>query len=195
VHRTRITIEQLILLIRLDAFRFTGGDKKKLLWDAHMLLGKALPPPSMHQLFATPAKHFELPVLVHQTIEDAFDEMELLGFPVTMSAFDMLKTSFRGEVKAKEIVHHIGKKVRMVGNLVTIKYVTTVRRDMMNFGTFLDDEGNFFDTVHFAQSLSRYPFRGRGVYLILGKVVEEFGFPSVEVEKLARLETVGDPRY
>jgi DNA polymerase-3 subunit alpha len=83
----------------------------------------------------------------------------------------------------------------MVGNLVTIKYVTTVRKDMMNCGTFLDDEGNFFDTVHFAQSLNRYPFRGRGVYLILGKVVEEFGFPSVEVEKLARLEMKSDPRY
>ncbi len=195
VTRTRITMEQLILLIRLDAFRFTGIDKKQLLWDAHMLLGKSTPPPAMQQLFATPAKHFELPVLVHQTVEDAFDEMELLGFPVTLSVFDLLKTSFRGDVKAKELIHHVGKMVRMVGNLVTIKYVTTVRNDMMNFGTFLDDEGNFFDTTHFAPSLSRYPFKGRGVYLILGKVVEEFGFPSVEVEKLARLETVPDPRY
>jgi DNA-directed DNA polymerase III PolC len=195
VNRTRITIEQLILLIRLDAFRFTGTDKKQLLWDAHMILGKSTPPASMQQLFTTPSKHFELPVLVHQTVEDAFDEMELLGFPVTLSGFDLLKTTFRGEIKAKELVHHIGKKVRMVGNLVTIKYVTTVRHDMMNFGTFLDDEGNFFDTVHFADSLNRYPFKGRGVYLILGKVVEEFGFPSLEVEKLARLETVSDPRY
>ena len=60
---------------------------------------------------------------------------------------------------------------------------------------FLDDEGNFFDTVHFSDSLNRYPFRGKGVYLILGKVVEEFGFPSVEVQKLARLEYRADPRY
>ena len=195
IARTRITIEQLILLVRLDAFRFTGIDKKQLLWDAHMLLGKTTPPASMQQLFSTPARHFELPVLVHQSLEDAYDEMELLGFPVTLSAFDLLKTDFRGEVKAKELVHHIGKKVRMVGNLVTIKYVTTVRRDMMNFGTFLDDEGNFFDTTHFSDSLNRYPFRGKGIYLILGKVVEEFGFPSLEVEKLARLEYKPDPRY
>ncbi len=195
VTRTRITIEQLILLVRLDAFRFTGTDKKQLLWEAHMLLGKTTPPPSMQQLFATPAKTFELPVLIHQTVEDAFDEIELLGFPVTLSAFDLLKTSFRGDVKAKELIHHVGKKVRLVGNLVTIKYVTTVKRDTMNFGTFLDDEGNFFDTTHFAPSLNRYPFKGRGLYLILGKVVEEFGFPSVEVEKMARLEMTGDPRY
>jgi len=44
-------------------------------------------------------------------------------------------------------------------------------------------------------SLSRYPFRGIGVYLILGKVVEEFDFPSIEVEKMAKLEMVSDPRY
>ena len=78
---------------------------------------------------------------------------------------------------------------------MTIKYVTTVKRDMMNFGTFLDHEGNFFDTTHFSYSLNRFPFRGKGVYLILGKVVAEFGFPSVEVEKMAKLEMEPDPRY
>jgi error-prone DNA polymerase len=65
----------------------------------------------------------------------------------------------------------------------------------MHFGTFLDYEGEFFDTVHFPASLKQYPFRGPGIYLILGKVVEEFGFPSVEVEKMAKLPVKSDPRY
>jgi hypothetical protein len=30
-------------------------------------------------------------------LEDAWDETELLGFPVTMSRFDMLQTSYRGK--------------------------------------------------------------------------------------------------
>jgi DNA polymerase-3 subunit alpha len=33
------------------------------------------------------------------------------------------------------------------------------------------------------------------VYLILGKVVEEFGFPMIEVEKMAKLPLVKDERY
>jgi DNA polymerase-3 subunit alpha len=33
-----------------------------------------------------------------------------------------------------------------------------------------------------------------GVYLILGKVVEEFGFPSIEVDKMALLPVNADPR-
>lgn len=57
----------------------------------------------------------------------------------------------------------------------------------MNFGTFTDVQGEFFDSVHFPPSLISYPFRGDGIYLVLGKVVEEFGFPGIEVEKMARM--------
>jgi error-prone DNA polymerase len=96
---------------------------------------------------------------------------------------------------APEMVGNIGKKVRMVGNLVCTKYVRTVRGEIMQFGTFLDAESNFFDTVHFPPSLKNYPFKGMGVYLILGKITEEFGFASLEVEKLAKLPFQSDPRY
>lgn len=65
----------------------------------------------------------------------------------------------------------------------------------MNFGCFIDPAGNFFDTTHFPQSLKNYPFKGAGTYLILGKVVEEFGYASIEVEKLARLPVRPDKRY
>jgi DNA polymerase-3 subunit alpha len=65
----------------------------------------------------------------------------------------------------------------------------------MHFGAFLDVEGEFFDTVHFPNSLKDYPFRGYGVYLILGKITEEMGFPSLTVEKMAKLPVKEDPRY
>jgi DNA polymerase-3 subunit alpha len=65
----------------------------------------------------------------------------------------------------------------------------------MNFGCFIDSEGNFFDTTHFSQSLKDYPFRGSGTYIILGKVTEESGFPSLEAEKLAKLPVKSDKRY
>jgi len=35
----------------------------------------------------------------------------------------------------------------------------------------------------------------RGTYLLLGKIVEEFGFPSLEVEKMAKLPVKPDQRY
>ena len=63
----------------------------------------------------------------------------------------------------------------------------------MWFGTFLDANGEFFDTTHFPNSTPLYPFKGAGCYLIMGKVVEDFGFPSIEVVKFAKLEIVGNP--
>jgi DNA polymerase-3 subunit alpha len=64
----------------------------------------------------------------------------------------------------------------------------------MHFATFIDADGEFFDTVHFPQVLKQWPFTGNGVYLILGKIVSEFGQPSVEVEKMAALPLQADPR-
>ena len=183
--RTGAGLEQLIILIRAGAFRFTGIPKAQLLWKAHLLAGKK--PQETPSLFAVQTKAFKLPQPDSHPLQDAYDEMELLGFTVSISPFDMLKTSFRGEVMAKEMLHHVGHTRRMTGQLVAIKYVRTVKKEVMHFGCFLDAEGNFFDTVHFPQVAREWPFRGNGVYLLKGTITEEFGFPSMTVEKMAKL--------
>jgi DNA polymerase-3 subunit alpha len=195
ISRVPAGIEQLVILIRIDAFRFTGKSKKELLWKAHMLLGKSTPPSEQGILFKQPNKDFKLPPLEQCDIEDAFDEMELLGFPVKKTLFDLLETNFRGEIMASDMINFVGKKVRMLGNLVTIKNVRTVKHEWMHFGTFLDVKGEFFDSVNFPNSLKKYGFKGSGVYLILGQVTEEFGFPSITVEKMAKMPLRKDPRY
>lgn len=187
--------EQMVILIRINALRFTGKTKKELLWEAHMYTGKTRKETKALELFGIKKREFRLPVLVESEIEDAYDEIELLGFPVTLSYFDLLQTKFRGEIMARDLVNNIGAEVKMVGNLAALKNVYTVNRNYMHFGAFLDSEGEFFDTVNFPNSLKKYPFRGYGVYLILGKVVEEFGFPSLEVKKMAKLPLQPDPRY
>ncbi len=194
IKRIPIGIEQLITLIRIDAFRFTGKNKRQLLWEAHMLINKNEVISNTSELFEIAKSEYKLPTLEHNQIEDVYDEIELLGFPVTMTYFDLLKTDFRGECMANDLMNNVGKKIRMVGSFVTTKAVRTKYGDMMAFGTFLDVEGKFFDTTHFPPSLKQYPFTGSGVYLILGKVVEEFGFPGLEVEKMVRLPIKGDTR-
>lgn len=194
IERVHPPMEQLILLIRIGALRFTGLGKQQLLWEAHMMSGKKQPEPAA-ALFKQPVRHFNLPALVHNPLEDAYDEIELIDFPVTMSYFDMLKTDFRGQIAACDLQHSVGQTVKMLGVLVTIKYVRTIKKEIMHFGTFLDHTGEFFDTVHFPDIARAYPFKGRGVYLLLGRVVEEFGFPSVEVTRMAKLPLMVDPRY
>lgn len=208
VGRVPVTLDQLILLIRAGAFRFTGKEKAALLWEAHMLLGKGSASannsvsvggdaPAGVQLSVinrVPGAAFRLPRLEYNLLEDVYDEIELLGFPITYSYFDLLNTSFRGDILAHEMAGRVGKTVRMLGLLVTIKYVRTVKREWMHFGTFIDVNGRFFDTVHFPKVVNEFPFRGDGVYLLKGKIAEEFGFPSMNVEKMAKMPLRADPR-
>ncbi len=194
IRRVTPGIEQMLLLVRINAFRFTGKLKSQLLWEAHLLQKTNRYIPKTQLLFNSERKEFRLPELVYNSLEDAYDEIEILGFPVTRDYFSMLQTKFRGEIIAADLDNYIGRRVRMVGLLVTVKYVKTVKKELMHFGTFLDNKGEMFDTTHFPDSLRNYPFRGAGVYLILGKVVTEFGYASVEVEKMAKLGLMGDPR-
>ena len=65
----------------------------------------------------------------------------------------------------------------------------------MHFGTFLDRDGDFLDTVHFPPIVAKYPFRGKGIYKITGKVMIEFDCVTIEVSHLERLAIIEDPRY
>ncbi len=193
VKRTEVSLEQAVILIRCGALRFTHKNKKALLWEVHMLLGQKGKPSNHTELFQVQAKHYTLPDLVNTTLEDAYHELELLGFPLTLSMFDLLKTSYRGDIHTKDLIQYVGQNVKMVGLYVCDKTVHTKNNKKMWFGTFLDAEGNFFDTTHFPNNTSIYPFRGAGCYLILGKVVEDFGCPSIEIQKFAKLEIQANP--
>ncbi len=65
----------------------------------------------------------------------------------------------------------------------------------MQFGNFLDHTGHFIDTVHFPQITIQYPFRGRGIYLLKGVVMEEFDCIHININQMDFLPIVEDPRY
>lgn len=187
-------LEQVIVLVRCGAFRFTGTSKKELLWEAHILLNCAKYEKDSNLLFESMSRKPVLPKLDYSIIEDQYDEIELIGFPVSGSMFDLARTEFRGDTSALELKHFEGQTVRMVGDFVCDKYVRTKNGKVMKFGTFLDVNGHFFDTVHFPPSLEKWPLNGNGIYLVMGKVVLDFGYPAIEVHKIARLPLRPDPR-
>ncbi len=198
MERLRPKMEQMVILVRGGAFAFTGKPKPTLLWEAHAYNGKMSSYRNkfhgMRGLVQEALPDYQLPAMSSRPIEDAYDEIELFGFPVTLTWFDMLKTGFRGEILAKDMMQNIGKNHRMLGHLVSLKYVKTCNGDLMHFANFLDASGNVFDATVFPNVLKTYPFQGNGTYLMLGKIVEEFGHPSIEVQKLAKLEIQSDPR-
>ena len=79
--------------------------------------------------------------------------------------------------------------------MVTTKNTGTSNGKRMCFGTFLDRDGDFIDTVHFPPSAAKFPFRGKGIYKITGKVLEDFDCINIEVISMYRLAVIEDPRY
>ncbi|ELR73141.1 DNA polymerase III alpha subunit [Fulvivirga imtechensis AK7] len=201
--RVFISLEQLSLLIRAGGFRFTGKSKKELLWQAHMMLGQTKRSNPVSSLFDAPVKEITLPKLYTYQFEDAFEEMELFGFPLC-DPFLLLKEkvipaieTFRPATveRVADLKNHLNEEVVIYGYLVAIKNTSTSKGDRMYFGTFLDRAGHFIDTVHFPPVAAKYHFRGKGIYKITGKVVVEFGFYTIEVTAMEKLPYIDDPRY
>lgn len=191
VRRVHISPTQLEILIRIGAFRFTGLKKSALLWEKSRVL-RADSGLGANLLFEDEADNYHLPELEEGPYDQAHDELDLLGFPLC-SPFDLLSGEARnGEpcLLARDMADHVHKIVIMHGYYVCRKDTRTIKGDLMHFGTWLDREGRFFDTVHFpaTRTGNKTAFRPvRGVYRIRGRLVSDFGFVSLEVLAMERL--------
>jgi DNA polymerase-3 subunit alpha len=190
VHRVSLGLEQAVLLIRVGAFRHLGVEKKPLLWEAHARFqGKAAPVVAMEMFGDEVSDLAVLPELIHDPAEDAFDQWEILGFPLC-SPYDLVSDLPQTLLNA-DFAYDRGD---ILGYLVTLKPTRTKSGDRMYFGYFVDVRGEFFDTVHFPADLKKYSFRGNGVYWMQGVVMEEFGHRTLRVQQLRKLGWRVDPR-
>ncbi|UVD78968.1 DNA polymerase III subunit alpha [Myroides albus] len=191
--RVDIGIESLQKLIFIGAFHSFGKQKNELLIQARLLFAHPKQPQTL-TLLQEPIQEYNFPVLERSVYEDAFDEIELLGFSISCTPFDLLKTKFRGDVMVQDLMKHHKTTVRMLAYLIARKHVPT-SKGTMYFGTWIDCNGDYFDTIHFPYSLQQYPFQGGGCYLLLGRVEVEYHFPSIQIVKMAKMPFINDPRY
>lgn len=194
IDRVPIGIEQTAILIRIDAFRFTGKNKRELLWEAHFKLNKEKKKYQQEALFKPAHKHFDIPKLENSYFEDAFDQLELLGFPLC-HPFELIKEQPQNKLFARDFHKYVNQTITIWGYLIHVKKTNTSRGEAMSFGCFLDQDGYFFDATLFPIIAAQYRFRGRGVYAVTGRVDEEFGFRSIEVESMRKIDMMTDPRY
>ncbi|AWX43601.1 DNA-directed DNA polymerase [Flagellimonas maritima] len=194
IERVPLGIEQLDILIRIDTFKCLGKEKRSLLWQAHYAYNNMTVHREQQPLFKVQHRHFTLPKFTVTDLENAFDQMELLKFTLC-DPFLLLEKPPTNKLLSMNLASHLDKEVMIYGYLVTAKNTSTHKGDAMYFGTFLDQAGEWIDTVHFPPVAKSYPFRGKGIYRITGKVVSEFGFLSIEVAKQERMAYIPDPRY
>lgn len=193
IERVPISLEQITLLIRINAFRFTGKNKRTLLWEAHLRIDKT-ETLKVKSLFQTQQKHIRIPSLQCCEKSNAFDQIELLGFSLFPPELLLKENTLQGTLQ-NSLKNFIGKNTTLKLNLITIKRAVTSKGEHMFFGAFLDEKNQWVDTVHFPPVANAYPFRGLGMYQVTGKVVQEFGFISIEVSTMNKLSMIEDPRY
>ena len=199
--RVKISLDQSVLIARAGALRFTGLGKKELMWQLHFRLGKTKTTSPDQKLFESNRADAKLPKLEHHWLEDAYDELELIGFPLC-NPFDLIEGRSINdeimtndvEIQAADFNSYIGKTITTIGYKVTLKPTSTSKGESMFFGTFLDRSGHFIDTVHFPPVARSYPVSGWGLFHITGNVMEEFGAITIEVTKIYKLKLLTDPR-
>jgi DNA polymerase-3 subunit alpha len=195
-------LEQMILLIRVGALESFGIAKKELLWHAHMRLNKVPQDVMQTSMFRTESKVYQLPELEHHRLEDAYDQLELLGFPLG-SPFEWMAPDAVQSivdlgvpiVTAEQLSERLGQDVVVLGYRVTLKPTTTASGKPMYFGTFLDINGDFIDTVHFPVAAEKFSIQGWGIFWLRGKVSEEFDVITLEVISAGRVRLLPDPRH
>src|SRR5690554_339711 len=179
------TLENLLSLIKVEAFRNLEANKLNLKWEAHLFYKKASKTKQQHALFEIESKEYELPEFEETITELANEELELLGFSLR-NPFSLLQQPILEDklIPIHDLHKYEKQFITLYGYLVSVKYVKTKNGKRMNFGTFQDYWGETFDTVHFPQSIQQFPFYGRGVYQLFGKVVNDFDYYSLEVIRM-----------
>ncbi len=214
LHRVPLHVEQARILVRVGALRFTGRSKPHLLWDLALLHHGASDASRDGDLFITKVEELRLPELLHYPLADAYDELDLLGFPLCdpftlvnaaagheprASGLSPAQPVARGPqpetILARQMSSCVGKKVQMFGYMIHVKATRTHSDQDMTFGSFIDTAGDLWDSTQFPDTAARFPFRGRGVYRLTGYVEEEFGHFSLRTQFMEKLPWRPDPRY
>ncbi|MEZ4828765.1 MAG: DNA polymerase III subunit alpha [Bacteroidia bacterium] len=193
VQRVPVSQEQMEILIRAGAFQFTGKSKYTLLWEMdYQLRHQKIRQPDV--LFVPVGESFSVPDLPVSLVEDAWDEMELLGFPLC-SPFELaVPRNENTPLLSRQFAGYLHQEVEIMGYYVCAKTTRTIRGELMMFANFLDSEGRFFDATLFPEVAKKSALTGRGLYLMRGKVVEEFGHYSLEITTISKYLYQPDPR-
>jgi len=186
IERLHPDISQLNLLIRINAFRCTGKNKKELMWEANFLQKKNKGRVDMPMLFKEAPVKFFLPQLIQAPLDDALDEVELLHFPLR-NPFELAADNPSQFITVDQFSAHIGKEVTVMGYLVTVKQSTTKHGDQMIFGTFYDHKIQWLDTIHWPGVLKNNPVSGRGFYALTGKLMVSYGKYNLEITSSRKL--------
>lgn len=117
-------------------------------------------------------------------------EMDIFGFPLTRHPLTLYADRIRElpHVPAQKMEQHVGKKIDMIGWLVTGKLVTTKKQELMEFFSFEDLTG-LYETTFFPKVYTKFChlISSSRPFVLHGRVESNFGVVTLNVENVRYL--------
>jgi DNA polymerase III alpha subunit len=103
-------------------------------------------------------------------------------------AFFRAEPPVRGSLTAREAEEREGKRVRVAGLVAARRTVPTRAGRLMQFVT-LEDETGLVECTLFPETYARHRgrVRGLGPYVVEGRLEEQYGAPTLNVEGIRRV--------
>jgi error-prone DNA polymerase len=183
--RSDMGLAQARLLIKAGCFDSIAGGLTRagMLWRAYALAAGE----SAGEL-PNPEDYSEAQKLAY--------EIESFGFCVSRHPLDLYRAEMpsRGFVRAAELPRHLGRRVTVLGWLVTEKLTQTKKGDAMEFVTF-EDTSAIYEATFFPATYRRlwHKLTPNRPFIITGIVEQDFGAMTLNVKDLAHLD-VARPR-
>ncbi len=191
LHRVKIGLEEAKRLILSGCFDELEPDVNRptLIWRA--LHWHARHQAQAEDLFPDYIKREDLPVMQPYGAKTLLAlEKRLFGFWLSRHPLEVHRDLVEGvrRVRARDLPRLVGRRVTLIGWLVTGKTVTTKDNEPMCFLTF-EDETGLFETVMFPELFKRRIAevdRGRP-FIAQGSVASEMGATCLNLAELKRL--------
>ena len=179
LHRLTPDLAQAMLLIQAGCCDAIAGEctRPALLW----------------RLFASfsEKRAISIPIPPEYSSEQRLSlELTLFGFPLSCHPLDLFDNVLARtpHIEAKDLPHHIGKEVTLIGWLVTEKVITTKKGEPMEFLT-LEDRTALYDAAVFPDVYRRlcHLLATNHAYIVTGLVEEQFSTVTLTVKELRLL--------
>lgn len=191
LRRVAVPVEDGRLLIKAGCFDALEGREARadLLWQ--LLRGRSQTPSAASGLlFAEePRRQMARPALSADEMER--QEVEVLGMPISRHPLSRYRTLLARHqtIAAADLPRWVGRHVSLAAWWVTGKVVQTAKGQPMEFISF-EDTTAIFDTTFFPRAYARFCrlLSRQRPYLLKGKVEEEFGVCTLNVEWVGFLD-------
>ena len=138
VNRVDIGREQLEILIRIGAFRFTGMNKYQLMWEK---MPSTVPPSRCNTAPSFGCRNRKTLSCPHGRRPVRTSLRRILNSSASpLLTLRSYGCQHQSRHLRRRYEKHMGRIVTMIGYYVTRKDVTTSNRKLMNFGTWIDEK-------------------------------------------------------